>query len=134
MTDQQDEEVERLQSHALKYIYGWRIPYARMREMAGVTTLRDRRIELVNNFALNSVGSPRFGRWFPLKTGVRASSRSGNGEKYREFFARCDRLKNSPLYYMRRRLNGKQGKLYGERNRKYRDTEKSTRGMKNKVA
>ena len=44
MTDRQDEEVERLQAHALKYIFGWKIPYARMREMASLSTLRDRRL------------------------------------------------------------------------------------------
>ena len=44
MSDRQDEEVERLQAHALKYIFGWKIPYARMRDMAGLGTLRDRRI------------------------------------------------------------------------------------------
>ena len=44
-------------------------------------------------------------------------------DKYQETFARCDRLRNLPLHYMRRRLNGKAGKEYGERNRCYRDTE-----------
>ena len=46
---------------------------------------------------------------------------SRSSQKYKEEFARCDRLKNSPLYYMRRRLNGKEGKTYGKRNSKYRD-------------
>ena len=41
--------------------------------------------------------------------------------KYKEFFVRCDRLKNSLLYYMRHRLNGKAGKTFGSRNRQYRD-------------
>lgn len=35
--------------------------------------------------------------------------------------AKTDSLKNSPLFYMRRRLNGKPGKEYGERNRTYRE-------------
>ena len=38
------------------------------------------------------------------------------GERYQEFFARCDRLKNSPLFYMWRRLNGKEGQHCGRRN------------------
>ena len=46
--------------------------------------------------------------------------RGRQGDKYVEFFAKCDRLRNSPLYYMRRRLNGKEGKKYGEKNSQYR--------------
>ena len=123
MTDAQDEEVERLQSHALKFIFGWRTPYARMRELAGLETLRARREELSDKFAQKCLGSKRFASWFPLKAGVRASSRSNNTatEKYKESFARCDRLRMTPKFYMRRRLNGKPGKRYGERNRQYRD-------------
>ena len=122
MSDKQDEEVERLQAHALRYIYGWRVPYARMRDLAGVGTLRQRRIQMVDDFAARCVDSARFGHWFPRKLGVRSSSRAAAGiEKYKESFARCDRLKNSSLYYMRRRLNGKAGKTFGSRNSKYRD-------------
>ena len=121
MSDRQDEEIERLQSHALKYIFGWKLPYARMRELADMETLRARRIRLVDAFAGKCLGSSRFAGWFPLKAGVQASSRT-KGDIYKESFVRCDWLKMSPVYYMRRRLNGKPGKSYGERNRKYRDT------------
>ena len=120
MTDQMDEEVERLQAHALKYIFGWKYPYARLREMADIPTIRARRTELCDKFAQKCLGSSRFSGWFPLKGGVRASTRIA-GEKYKETFARCERLRSSPLYFMRRRLNGKPGKLFGERNRQYRD-------------
>jgi hypothetical protein len=45
-----------------------------------------------------------FKSWFPLNK----SSRSTRGrKKYLEEYARCDRLKNSPIFYMRRRLNGR---------------------------
>ena len=118
ITDEQDQVIERLQSKALKCIYGPKIPYARMREMAGVTTLRQRRIDACDKFATTCLKSPRFQKWFPVRQG-----RSGrNGEKFQEEFARCDRLKNSPIFYFRRRMNGKEGRTYGERNRKYRDT------------
>ena len=49
----------------------------------------------------------------------RRSARGGG--IYEEKQAKTDRLRNSPLYYMRRRLNGKPGKEYGERNKIYRD-------------
>ena len=116
LTDEQDQAVERLQAKALKNIYGYTDSYATMREKAGVTTHRTRRIALCDTFAEKAAANPRFG-WFPLRTG-----RSGrHAETYAELPARTDRLFNSPLYYYRRRLNGKPGKKYGERNRKYRD-------------
>ena len=121
ITDEQDQILERLQSQALKIIYGPGIPYAKMREAAGVNTLRQRRIEVADKFASKCASSGRFSRWFPLRQQGRAGNRA-TGEKYREDYARCDRLKNSPLFHMRRRLNGKEGRKYGERNKKYRDT------------
>ena len=111
-----DQIVERLQARALKNIYGYKDSYSTMRQKAGVTTHRARSIELCDKFAEKAVARGRFG-WFPERTG-----RSGrHGETYQEFPARTDCLFNSPLYYFMRRLNGKQGKTYGERNRKYRD-------------
>ena len=85
------------------------------------TTLRQWRIGLTDAFAGKAAASARFSHWFPLRAGARAASRSE--EKYLETFAQCDRLRYSPVHYMRRRLNGKLGKEYGERNRCYRDTE-----------
>ena len=61
--------------------------------------------------------NPRFSSWFP----ERAGRQGRNKEAFQEFAARTDRLYNSPLYYFRRRLYGKEGKTYGERNRQYRD-------------
>ena len=121
LTDEQDQIVERLQAQALKNIYGYGIPYAKMREMADVTTHRARRIVLCDKFAQKAAANPRFQRWFPPRVGRQSARREGHGETYHEFTARTDRLKNSPLFYYRRRLNGKEGKVYGERNRKYRD-------------
>ena len=120
MTDGQDEGLERLQSHALKCIYGGGLSGRRMRDMAGLLTLRERRIEQCDKFAAKCAGSERFEHWFPLKEG-RRSARNGGKEKYKEEFARCKRLYNSPLFYMRRRLNGKEGREYGMRNKEFRE-------------
>ena len=57
MTDEQDQRIERLQSAALRCIYGYTTSYARMRELAGVTTLRDRRISACDKFANKCAGS-----------------------------------------------------------------------------
>ena len=71
---------------------------------------------LCDKFAQRAAANPRFG-WF-----VERTARSGrHGDTYQEMQARTDRLYNSPLYYFRRRLNGKPGKTYGQRNRKYRE-------------
>ena len=75
MTDEQDEQVERIQSQALKAIYGWKLPYAELRARAGVSTLRQRRVELTDKFAASSMKNPRFSHWFPLVEGVRRSRR-----------------------------------------------------------
>ena len=119
LTDQQDERIERLQSTALRYIYGYVLSYAAMRDMSGLETLRSRRIAACDKFASKCVASDRFSQWFPE---ARPTRRSRHTHQYVEMFARRERLKNSPLYYMRRRLNRKPGKLYGQRNKKYRDT------------
>ena len=117
LTDEQDQAVERLQAQALKCIYGYEDSYATMREKAGISTHRARRVELCDKFAAKAAGNPRFHAWFPPRTG-----RSGRkGEDFHEFQARTDRLFYSPLYYYRRRLNGKTGKTYGQRNRQYRE-------------
>ena len=117
LTDEQDQAIERLQAQALKCIYGYKDSYAMMREKAGITTHRARRIALCDKFANKALGNPRFASWFPERT-----ARSGRrGDTYQEFNSRTDRLYNSPLYYFRRRLNGKDGKTYGERNRRYRE-------------
>ena len=118
MNDIQDQKLEQAQVAALRRIFGYKLSATTLRDRAQVETLRERRIDLTDKFANKCLASERFRRWFPENVG-RKSSRIG--ERYVESFAKCDRLKNSPLFYMRRRLNGKQGKTYGERNRKYRE-------------
>ena len=116
LNDEQDQIIERLQARALKNIYGYKDSYAIMRQKAGVTTHRARRIELCDKFARKALGNPRFD-WFPPRT-----ARSGRrGDAYKESQARTDRLYYSPIFYYRRRLNGKEGRTYGLRNKKYRE-------------
>ena len=118
LTDEQDERLENAQVGALRAIFGPGISGRKMRERAEIETLRNRRIRQCDKFAEKCIASPRFSSWFPPKEGRRAGRST---EVYREDFARCDRLKNSPLFYMRRRMNGKEGKSYGERYRIYRE-------------
>ena len=120
LTDEQDELLDNLQNQALRCIYGPRISGRKMRKLAGVTTLRTRRENLCDKFALKSRANPRFCHWFPLKTGRTSNRKGKTNEIYREEKARCSRLYNSPLFYMRRRLNGKEGKSYGKRYAEFR--------------
>ena len=39
LMDEMDQQIERLQSQALKNIYGFGVPYRTMRERAGLSTL-----------------------------------------------------------------------------------------------
>ena len=121
MTDEQDELLERQQNLVLKYIYGPKISAGKLRELSGVPTLRQRRIDICDKFAKKAKDSARFARWFPKKCSDRPTRKSTAAETYVEKFARCDRLKNSPVYYMRRRLNGKPGNTYGVRNKFWRE-------------
>ena len=118
LTDDQDERLERLQDHALKCIYGTELSARRLRGLAGVGTLRERREEMVLKFATKCANDPAFDHWFPRRQTAR---KTRNADTYLEERARCDRLRNSPLHYFRRVLNGKVGKTYGSRNREYRE-------------
>ena len=119
LTDEQDERLERLQNHALKCIYGGEKSARKLREIANISTLRDRREELCMKFALKCARDPVFARWFPQRT-TRRSGRTSASEQYLEEKARCERMRNSPLFFFRRLLNGKEGKSIGVRNREYR--------------
>ena len=120
LTDEQDELLERQQSHALKLIFGPYMSAGKMREKAGLPTLRQRRVDLCDKFAAKTAKNSRFAHWFPAKVATR-TTRSASAPQYQETFARCERLRNSPLFYFRRRLNGKEGKKYGSRNQFWRE-------------
>ena len=79
-----------------------------------------RKVELADKFATKALAHPHFERWFPLCEG-RAGARR-QGDNYKEYTARIDRLNNTLLFYFRRRLNGNPEKRYGERNRQFWDT------------
>ena len=94
--------LERLQAKALKAIYGYEPSYRALIEKSGLTTLRARRENREIVFARKCANSDRFSRWFPAAERVRETR---NDMMYKEFFARCVRCYNSPIYSMRRRLN-----------------------------
>ena len=121
LTDDQDERLERLQNHALKAIFGPGISARRMRGLADLDTLRKRREEITEKFAKKCLSNPRFAHWFPVIEGRTSLRHCKHREVFLEEKARCERLRNSPLFYFRRILNGKVGKTYGTRNKQYRE-------------
>ena len=100
LTAEQKEQLEHLRQQALKCIFGYTQSYRALREKTGLDTLKDRRECAVLKFA-EKCSAGKFCDWFPLRVGreMRGSKR------YREDYARCDRLKDSPIFYMRRALN-----------------------------
>ena len=106
ITDAQDERLDRLQNMAFKCIFGPFKSARKMRRLANLPTLRERRIHLCDKFARKALGNPRFAHWFPLRAGRVTASRNGKKkEAFLEEKARCSRLYNSPIFYFRRRLN-----------------------------
>ena len=97
LTDQQDEGLERLQSQALKIIFGKDMIHADMRVRAGVTTLRLRRGEACDKLTQKCLTYREIFTLVPKKGGWPCHSGAAS-----EKFAQCDRLANSPLYFMRR--------------------------------
>ena len=93
--------LERQQTQALKNIFGPDLSAREMRKRAGIETLQKRRERATLKFAEKAVKSPRFGRWFPL----RSTRATRSTRPYLEIVSRTDRNKNSPVNYMRRALN-----------------------------
>ena len=103
LTQEMINKLERQQARALKIIYGFHHSYRKTLEMSGLPTLQDRRIILTDKFALKLAASEKHKHLFPERPS--AQRRARNGNVYTEFPATTQRLYNSPLYYMRRRLN-----------------------------
>ena len=96
------EELEKMQKPALKIIFGFDKEYAAILAENNIQSLEKRREDAFLNYATKLSNSERFKEWFPEqehKTDLRQR------KKYREDFARTNRLYNSPIYAMRRLLN-----------------------------
>ena len=102
LTCAQSDQLERLQSQALKSIFGYEHSYRSLLEMTGLQSLRERREARFTKFAVKAASNPRYAGWFPR---VQHSRTLRSRPPYQEFQARTSRLFNSPLYDLRRRLN-----------------------------
>lgn len=104
LSAEQSDALEKLQRTTLKMIYGFDCPYSQCLEKSGLKRLDERREELMIKFTKKAYASSRFGqRWFEKpeekKYGLRKES------KVVEEFANRDRLRNAPIFRMRRIIN-----------------------------
>lgn len=104
LTKGQATRIEKLQSRALKITYGVRNEYEENLASSGLKKLCERRERSFEKFAQKTLSNPRFSEtWFPVNDSVEHDLR--RRLKYKEFYARTERLKNSPMFAMRRCLN-----------------------------
>ena len=89
---------------AMKIICGTYKSYATALEEEEIPRLDERRLKMFENFTVKASNNSRISNnWFPMNPP--ASYNIRNPQKYIEMHARTERLKNSPLYTMRRLLN-----------------------------
>ena len=106
LTQTKSNVLERLQAQSLKAIYGYQHSYRSLLQKSGLSSLQERRDKRDLKFASKCTQSERFKPWFPLNPIARNTRRPSI---YQEFHARTQRLYyRSPMYNMRRRLNGKE--------------------------
>ena len=104
LTQEQSKQIERLQAIALRTIVGWDKTYSQALEITGLRTLAERRQNLTRKFAQKTANNERFAdRWFPANHPTEYNLRRRN--YYATFHANRDRLRNAPIYLMRRMLN-----------------------------
>ena len=103
-TKQMDYDIEKLQTSALRIIYGYDKSSCELLDISGLPTHKERREELFNNFCKKIYNNPRFKEdWLQERTFVGPNIR--NQKIIIEKYARTSRLFNSPLYAIRRKIN-----------------------------
>ena len=105
LSDYLRDRLEYVQKRACKIVFGWGSSYDQLIADGTIESLSTRRDRLTVNFARKASASERFKDWFQEKSYKGLNLRKE--KKFEELFARTERLKNSPLYYMRRALNEK---------------------------
>ena len=71
--------------------------------MAQLPTLKERRIKAFERFTFKTAKNEKYKHWFPLKENIRGTR---TPHVYKEEQAAGNRLYNSPIFAMRRLLNG----------------------------
>ena len=99
----QSNRLEQVQKQCLRIMFGYGKPYSELLSQSGLEKLSVRRQNQFEKFAERASTNPVYKSWFPLNEGRKGTR---NRNVYLEKTARTDRLYKSPLYTMRRLLNG----------------------------
>ena len=96
--------IERVQRAALQVIFGSKFnSYSSACELAGLSTLEERRNKLCRKFALKAAKHPNHSKWFKINEHV------GNTRQkqppYCPVISRTTRFENSPISYITKLLN-----------------------------
>lgn len=104
LSEKQSAAIEKIQLRAFKTIYGPHVSYATVLKEMGFQTMKERRLELLEKFAIKTSQNERFSeRWLPKNYAVDYPLRAR--QKYQEFLPRTERMKRNPIYAMRKILN-----------------------------
>ena len=103
LTSNQADELERLQRTILKIIYGWNISYTDALVKSGLSTLEERRASLMEKFARKLEANKRYEDWIPKHSDYSYPIR--RKLIYQEERARTEKMRNSPLFAIRKILN-----------------------------
>ena len=105
LTDENKNDLERVQKSAMKVIMGERYKgYQKTLNDLDIETLDVRRERLCLRFAQRCLKNEKTNKMFPLNENNHAM-KTRNNEKYQVQHANTGRLKNSPLIYMQHLLN-----------------------------
>ena len=99
----QSNRLENILKQCLSIMFGSGRSYEDLLKESGLEDLSVRRRNQFCAFAENAVSNPVYSHWFPLNEN-RLGTR--NRKTYEEKTAKTDRLYKSPVYAMRRHLNG----------------------------
>ena len=97
------DRIESIQKRASKMIFGWGSSYDQIIDSGKMVSLADRREELTKKFAVKTSKNNRFAHWFKRKDYGDLNLRVK--KPFEENFARTERMKKSPVFYMRKLLN-----------------------------
>ena len=103
LTQTQSMMLERLQAIALRTVFGWGVSYRECLRCSGLQSLAERRFNACKSFATKAANNVRFAKWFPENH--ESTYQLRRRDRFRMDFARHERLRKAPLYYMRRLLN-----------------------------
>ena len=99
----QSEDLEKMHRYAVRVCFGADRGTAHTFAVWGIETLEARRIRRFDTFIRKTAANPKYREWFPRREADQHNLR--NRDSYLTTRTKTQRYYNSPLLYMRRRLN-----------------------------